>query len=206
MTFSDWLDNIRIHKFGIVLWSVTPERVTQVLWEELTMSALCAVIGAGAMESWDWFVLALSDWWSIRGVWACLVWFRRPALHLYTSGSTGKPKVDAPNNPILQLCDICFSYTSHIYLSLFLYHSTRVYCIQWVATCFTTAATFKMVFDYHSDDVYWCTADIGWITGHLIHHIWALGQWRDQCVGERDVLISSFVSELAFCPVQRHFL
>uniref|UniRef100_A0A671KPE4 Propionate--CoA ligase n=1 Tax=Sinocyclocheilus anshuiensis TaxID=1608454 RepID=A0A671KPE4_9TELE len=29
-----------------------------------------------------------------------------------------------------------------------------------------TAATFKMVFDYHSDDVYWCTADIGWITGH----------------------------------------
>ncbi|XP_060793909.1 acetyl-coenzyme A synthetase, cytoplasmic isoform X2 [Neoarius graeffei] len=29
-----------------------------------------------------------------------------------------------------------------------------------------TAATFKMVFDYHSDDIYWCTADIGWITGH----------------------------------------
>ncbi|XP_073679062.1 acetyl-coenzyme A synthetase, cytoplasmic-like isoform X2 [Garra rufa] len=29
-----------------------------------------------------------------------------------------------------------------------------------------TAATFKMVFDYHPDDVYWCTADIGWITGH----------------------------------------
>uniref|UniRef100_A0A672ML01 acetate--CoA ligase n=1 Tax=Sinocyclocheilus grahami TaxID=75366 RepID=A0A672ML01_SINGR len=29
-----------------------------------------------------------------------------------------------------------------------------------------TAATFKLVFDYHSDDVYWCTADIGWITGH----------------------------------------
>ncbi|XP_052396933.1 acetyl-coenzyme A synthetase, cytoplasmic isoform X1 [Carassius gibelio] len=29
-----------------------------------------------------------------------------------------------------------------------------------------TASTFKLVFDYHSDDVYWCTADIGWITGH----------------------------------------
>ncbi|KAG7520658.1 acetyl-coenzyme A synthetase, cytoplasmic isoform X1 [Solea senegalensis] len=28
------------------------------------------------------------------------------------------------------------------------------------------AATFKMVFDYQPDDVYWCTADIGWITGH----------------------------------------
>ncbi|MBN3286189.1 ACSA protein, partial [Polyodon spathula] len=29
-----------------------------------------------------------------------------------------------------------------------------------------TALTFKYVFDYHPDDVYWCTADIGWITGH----------------------------------------
>ncbi|XP_061637547.1 acetyl-coenzyme A synthetase, cytoplasmic isoform X3 [Phyllopteryx taeniolatus] len=29
-----------------------------------------------------------------------------------------------------------------------------------------TAATFKLVFDHRPDDVYWCTADIGWITGH----------------------------------------
>ncbi|XP_028265749.1 acetyl-coenzyme A synthetase, cytoplasmic isoform X2 [Parambassis ranga] len=29
-----------------------------------------------------------------------------------------------------------------------------------------TATTFKLVFDHHPDDVYWCTADIGWITGH----------------------------------------
>lgn len=28
------------------------------------------------------------------------------------------------------------------------------------------ATTFKYTFDYHDDDVYWCTADIGWITGH----------------------------------------
>jgi acetyl-CoA synthetase len=27
-------------------------------------------------------------------------------------------------------------------------------------------ATFRYVFDYHKDDIYWCTADIGWITGH----------------------------------------
>ena len=26
--------------------------------------------------------------------------------------------------------------------------------------------THEMVFDYHPDDIYWCTADIGWITGH----------------------------------------
>ncbi|MHA1599559.1 MAG: acetate--CoA ligase [Alphaproteobacteria bacterium] len=26
--------------------------------------------------------------------------------------------------------------------------------------------TFKYIFDYHDDEVYWCTADAGWITGH----------------------------------------
>jgi acetyl-CoA synthetase len=26
--------------------------------------------------------------------------------------------------------------------------------------------TFKYVFDYHPEDLYWCTADIGWVTGH----------------------------------------
>ena len=29
-----------------------------------------------------------------------------------------------------------------------------------------TAMTFKYVFDYKDDDIYWCTADVGWITGH----------------------------------------
>ena len=28
------------------------------------------------------------------------------------------------------------------------------------------AATFHYVFDYHDGDIYWCTADVGWITGH----------------------------------------
>jgi acetyl-CoA synthetase len=27
-------------------------------------------------------------------------------------------------------------------------------------------ATTKWVFDLHDDDVYWCTADLGWVTGH----------------------------------------
>ena len=26
--------------------------------------------------------------------------------------------------------------------------------------------THEMVFDYHDGDVYWCTADVGWVTGH----------------------------------------
>ncbi len=29
-----------------------------------------------------------------------------------------------------------------------------------------TTHTFKHIFDWHEGDVYWCTADIGWITGH----------------------------------------
>ncbi len=28
------------------------------------------------------------------------------------------------------------------------------------------AITHKYIFDYHDGDVYWCTADVGWVTGH----------------------------------------
>ena len=28
------------------------------------------------------------------------------------------------------------------------------------------AMTFQYVFDYHDGDIYWCTADVGWVTGH----------------------------------------
>jgi len=29
-----------------------------------------------------------------------------------------------------------------------------------------TATSFKYIFDYHDGDIFWCTADIGWVTGH----------------------------------------
>jgi acetyl-CoA synthetase len=29
-----------------------------------------------------------------------------------------------------------------------------------------TLETFKYIFDYHDEDIFWCTADIGWVTGH----------------------------------------
>ncbi len=38
-------------------------------------------------------------------------------------------------------------------------HSTGGYMVG-------TAVTSKYVFDLRDDDVYWCTADVGWITGH----------------------------------------
>ena len=29
-----------------------------------------------------------------------------------------------------------------------------------------TSFTHELIFDYHEGDIYWCTADIGWVTGH----------------------------------------
>jgi acetyl-CoA synthetase len=38
-------------------------------------------------------------------------------------------------------------------------HTTGGYMTQ-------VAATHRLIFDIHEDDVYWCAADIGWVTGH----------------------------------------
>jgi len=40
-----------------------------------------------------------------------------------------------------------------------LLHTTGGYLLM-------AAMTHKYVFDYHDGDIYWCTADIGWVTGH----------------------------------------
>lgn len=42
------------------------------------------------------------------------------------------------------------------------------------------ATTFKYVFDYHQGDIYWCTADVGWVTGHsyLLYGRWPAAQPR----------------------------
>ena len=38
-------------------------------------------------------------------------------------------------------------------------HTTGGYLLQ-------AAMTFRYVFDYQSSDIWWCTADVGWVTGH----------------------------------------
>ncbi len=38
-------------------------------------------------------------------------------------------------------------------------HTTGGYLLQ-------AAMTFKYVFDYRDGEVFWCTADVGWVTGH----------------------------------------
>jgi acetyl-CoA synthetase len=38
-------------------------------------------------------------------------------------------------------------------------HTTAGYLVY-------ASMTHQYVFDYHDDDIYWCTADVGWVTGH----------------------------------------
>ena len=44
--------------------------------------------------------------------------------------------------------------------------SPRACCTRPAATSSTPRYTHKLVFDYHPGDVYFCAADVGWITGH----------------------------------------
>ena len=40
--------------------------------------------------------------------------------------------------------------------------------------------TGQIVLDLQEDDIYWCTADPGWVTGHLVRHFRALAERRDE--------------------------
>ena len=50
---------------------------------------------------------------------------------------------------------------------------------HWRLSALFAALTHKYVFDYREGEIYWCTADIGWITGHSYIVYGPLCQWRD---------------------------
>ncbi len=51
-------------------------------------------------------------------------------------------------------------------------HTTGGYLLGAYMTC-------KYVFDLRDEDVYWCTADIGWVTGPQLRGLWSARDGRD---------------------------
>ena len=52
-------------------------------------------------------------------------------------------------------------------------HTTGGYLTQ-------VAATHRLIFDIHDDDVYWCAADCGWVTGPQLHRLRAAREPHDR--------------------------
>ena len=55
-------------------------------------------------------------------------------------------------------------YLSYIHLDQQV--NQKAFCIQQVDILVYASMTHEYIFNYKKDDIYWCTADIGWITGH----------------------------------------
>src|SRR5262249_40024140 len=71
-----------------------------------------------------------------------------------TASSQCEPEVINPEDPLFIL------YTSgSTGKPKGVVHSTAGYLLH-------ASITHKYIFDVHDDDIYWCTADIGWVTGH----------------------------------------
>ena len=71
-----------------------------------------------------------------------------------TQATTAEPEIMAAEDPLFIL------YTSgSTGKPKGVQHSSAGYLLQ-------AAITHKYVFDYQDGDIYWCTADVGWITGH----------------------------------------
>jgi acetyl-CoA synthetase len=74
--------------------------------------------------------------------------------------ATEAASVDCPAEPVDAEAPLFILYTSgSTGKPKGVLHTTGGYLLY-------AAITHKYVFDYHPGDIYWCTADVGWVTGH----------------------------------------
>ncbi|MGV8081048.1 MAG: acetate--CoA ligase [Syntrophales bacterium] len=83
-----------------------------------------------------------------------------PAKDIWWDDAMAKASADCPAEPMDAEDPLFILYTSgSTGKPKGVMHTTGGYLVF-------VAYTHKMIFDYKEEDVYWCTADIGWVTGH----------------------------------------
>ena len=85
-----------------------------------------------------------------------------------TTSSTARPRTARRCRSTASTCSTCSTRRARP-------PSPRGSCTRPPATCSGTAFTHWAVFDIKPDDVYWCAADIGWVTGPLATS--STGRW-----------------------------
>lgn len=84
----------------------------------------------------------------------------RPGRDLWYHEAIGQVSGDCPPEPMDAEDPLFILYTSgSTGKPKGVMHTTAGYLLQ-------ATLTFKTVFDYRDGEVFWCTADVGWVTGH----------------------------------------
>jgi acetyl-CoA synthetase len=84
----------------------------------------------------------------------------RGGRDVYYDEEAGKVSAECPCEPMSAEDPLFILYTSgSTGTPKGVLHTTGGYLVY-------VAMTHQYVFDYHDGDIYWCTADVGWVTGH----------------------------------------